>query len=48
MTPGTDPSFRSYNKFRICSHQNIKEEIKYSIKILQYRKRSFLEKEVCC
>lgn len=29
MKPGTDPSFRSYNKFRIYSHQNIKGEIKY-------------------
>ena len=29
MTPGTDPSFGSFNKFSIYSHQNIKEEIKY-------------------
>lgn len=29
MTPGTNPSFRSYKKIRIYSYQNINEERKY-------------------
>lgn len=47
MTSGTDPSVKSYNKFRIYSHQK-KRRLSTGTQKLQYRKKALLEKGVCC